>query len=131
MRRTIDNQQGVQVANSDSMVGAINGNLMVSAGSDVHVTGSTLYADIGKSQSATATNANPVLGTTLPQIAAASHLPRQWLNPAGRSTRVTKAVSALLFVVPSSFLGTTPQSRSALFHLERCDPEPGSLHHGT
>ncbi|BAO92265.1 filamentous haemagglutinin family outer membrane protein (plasmid) [Caballeronia cordobensis] len=39
VRKTTDAQQGAQITNNASMIGALNGNLSVSAGSDVHVTG--------------------------------------------------------------------------------------------
>lgn len=44
VRKTTDAQQATQVTNNASMVGALNGNLSISAGNDVHVTGSALYA---------------------------------------------------------------------------------------
>jgi hypothetical protein len=49
----------------------------------------------------------------------------------GRSATVAKAVSALWSVVLSNLLDTTAPSLRALFHVERCDPAPDSLRHGT
>ncbi|MGF6599823.1 filamentous hemagglutinin [Paraburkholderia sp. GAS448] len=43
-RKTTDAQQATQVTNNGSMVGALNGNLTVTAGNDLHATGSVLYA---------------------------------------------------------------------------------------
>ncbi|CAB3751839.1 hemagglutinin repeat-containing protein [Paraburkholderia humisilvae] len=44
VRKTTDAQQSTQVTNNASMVGSLNGNLSVSSGNDLHVTGSTLHA---------------------------------------------------------------------------------------
>ncbi len=43
-RKTTDAQQARQVTNNASMVGSLNGNLGVTSGDDLHVTGSTLHA---------------------------------------------------------------------------------------
>ncbi|MBN3805140.1 filamentous hemagglutinin N-terminal domain-containing protein [Paraburkholderia sp. Ac-20336] len=43
-RTTSDAQQATQVANTGSLVGSLNGNLTITAGNDLHVTGSTLHA---------------------------------------------------------------------------------------
>jgi filamentous hemagglutinin len=43
-RKTTDAQQATQVTNNGSMVGSLNGNLTVTSGNDLHVTGSTLHA---------------------------------------------------------------------------------------
>ncbi|WP_175198494.1 hemagglutinin repeat-containing protein, partial [Paraburkholderia caffeinitolerans] len=49
VRKTTDAQQETQVTNNASTIGAVNGNLSISAGNDAHVTGSALYAghDLG------------------------------------------------------------------------------------
>ncbi|RQV67630.1 filamentous hemagglutinin N-terminal domain-containing protein [Burkholderia cenocepacia] len=44
VRKTTDAQQATQVTNNASMIGSLNGNLNISAGEDLHVTGSTLHA---------------------------------------------------------------------------------------
>jgi filamentous hemagglutinin len=44
VRKATDAQQATQVTNSGSVIGSLNGNLNVSAGNDLHVTGSTLHA---------------------------------------------------------------------------------------
>ncbi|WP_244321883.1 hemagglutinin repeat-containing protein [Burkholderia reimsis] len=44
VRKTTDAQQATSVANVGSMVGSLNGNLSITSGNDVHVTGSTLHA---------------------------------------------------------------------------------------
>ncbi|WP_199545304.1 hemagglutinin repeat-containing protein, partial [Paraburkholderia kururiensis] len=44
VRKTTDAQQATQVTNTGSMVGSVNGNLTVTSGNDVHVTGSTIHA---------------------------------------------------------------------------------------
>jgi filamentous hemagglutinin len=48
-RKTTDDQQSTQVTNNGSMIGSVSGNLTVTAGDDLHVTGSTVYAanDLG------------------------------------------------------------------------------------
>ncbi|MCC8400284.1 hemagglutinin repeat-containing protein [Paraburkholderia sp. MMS20-SJTN17] len=43
-RTTTDAQQASQVANTGSMVGSLTGNLNITAGNDLHATGSTLHA---------------------------------------------------------------------------------------
>ncbi|MCC8395608.1 hemagglutinin repeat-containing protein [Paraburkholderia sp. MMS20-SJTR3] len=43
-RTTTDAQQAAQTTNNGSVIGSLNGNLTVTAGNDVHVTGSTLHA---------------------------------------------------------------------------------------
>ncbi|WP_420482794.1 hemagglutinin repeat-containing protein [Burkholderia cepacia] len=43
-RSMTDQQHSTQVTNTGSMVGSLNGNLNVSAGNELHVTGSTLHA---------------------------------------------------------------------------------------
>jgi filamentous hemagglutinin len=43
-RSTTDGQQSTQVINNASMVGSVDGNLTVTAGDALHVTGSTVYA---------------------------------------------------------------------------------------
>lgn len=44
VRKTTDAQQATQVTNNGSMIGSLNGNLNISAGKDLHVTGSTIHA---------------------------------------------------------------------------------------
>nr|WP_230942544.1 hemagglutinin repeat-containing protein [Burkholderia stagnalis] len=44
VRKTTDAQQATSVENVGSMVGSLNGNLSITSGNDVHVTGSTLHA---------------------------------------------------------------------------------------
>ncbi|WP_081085138.1 hemagglutinin repeat-containing protein [Burkholderia territorii] len=44
VRKTTDAQQATSVTNVGSMVGSLNGNLSISSGNDLHVTGSTLHA---------------------------------------------------------------------------------------
>ncbi|MGF6573842.1 filamentous hemagglutinin [Paraburkholderia sp. GAS333] len=44
MRTTTDAQQATQITNNGSMVGSLNGNVTITAGNDLHVTGSTLHA---------------------------------------------------------------------------------------
>ncbi|MGN7983744.1 hemagglutinin repeat-containing protein [Burkholderia sp. 22313] len=44
VRKTTDAQQATQVTNNGSMIGSLNGNLNISAGENLHVTGSTLHA---------------------------------------------------------------------------------------
>jgi len=44
VRKTTDAQQATQVTNNGSMIGSLNGNLNISAGKDLHVTGSALHA---------------------------------------------------------------------------------------
>ncbi len=44
VRKTTDAQQATQVTNNASMIGSLNGNLNISAGEGLHVTGSTLHA---------------------------------------------------------------------------------------
>ncbi|CAB3808901.1 hemagglutinin repeat-containing protein [Paraburkholderia caffeinilytica] len=48
-RKTTDAQQTTQLTNNGSMIGSVNGNLTVTAGDNLHVTGSTLHAanDLG------------------------------------------------------------------------------------
>ncbi|MDB0577944.1 hemagglutinin repeat-containing protein [Ralstonia solanacearum] len=43
-RTTSNTQQATQVSHTGSMVGSINGNLSITSGNDLHVTGSTLHA---------------------------------------------------------------------------------------
>ncbi|MBB5443892.1 filamentous hemagglutinin [Paraburkholderia sp. WSM4177] len=43
-RTTTNAQQATQVANNGSMIGSLNGNVTVTSGNDLHVTGSTLHA---------------------------------------------------------------------------------------
>jgi filamentous hemagglutinin len=44
-RTTTDAQQATQIGNTGSMVGSLNGNVTITSGNDLHVTGSTLYAN--------------------------------------------------------------------------------------
>ena len=44
VRKTTDAQQATSVTNVGSMVGSLNGNLSITSGNDLHVTGSTLHA---------------------------------------------------------------------------------------
>jgi len=43
-RTTSNTQQATQISHTGSMVGSINGNLSITSGNDLHVTGSTLHA---------------------------------------------------------------------------------------
>ncbi|WP_185633641.1 hemagglutinin repeat-containing protein, partial [Burkholderia stagnalis] len=44
VRKTTDAQQATSITNVGSMIGSLNGNLSITSGNDVHVTGSTLHA---------------------------------------------------------------------------------------
>ncbi|MEZ2353470.1 hemagglutinin repeat-containing protein [Caballeronia sp. RCC_10] len=43
-RKTTDAEQATQVTNNGSMIGSLDGNLVVTSGNDLHVTGSTMHA---------------------------------------------------------------------------------------
>ncbi|RQG99868.1 hemagglutinin repeat-containing protein, partial [Paraburkholderia dinghuensis] len=98
-----DQQQATQVTNNASMVGSLNGDLIVSAGNDLHATGSVLHAG----QDATLTGKTVTIDSAFDT---ASQSEQQQYHSAGLTVGITNPVV--------SAIQTATQMTSAAQHVD-------------